>query len=151
MIGKAFAPAHITGFFYIHEDDNPLKMGSCGCGIALEDGVISKVQIAEDTSIRLNGEPSDAPTTRMAIDLLTDMPVKVESKLAFPVGGGFGDSGAGAFSAVIALNRALGLNRTFNELAYTAHMAEVKNGTGLGDVAGAGYPDYRIWVCILEG
>lgn len=136
MIGKAFAPSHVTGFFSIYDDNDPLKMGSCGCGLALEDGVVTTVQPAEVTEIFLNGNLSDAPTTKSLIDLLTDEPVRVESQLAFPVGGGFGDSGAGAFSAALALNEALHLNRTYNDLAYLAHVAEVNNKTGLGDVAG---------------
>ena len=136
MIGKAFAPAHITGFFSIFDDEDPLKMGSCGCGMALEDGVTTTAQPAEATETILNGVTTEAPTTRTIIEMLTEEPVRVESKLAFPIGGGFGDSGAGAFSTALALNDALHLNRTYNDLAFLAHVAEVKNKTGLGDVAG---------------
>jgi pantoate kinase len=136
MIGKAFAPAHITGFFSIFDDEDPLKMGSCGCGMALEDGVTTTAQPAEATETILNGVTTEAPTTRTIIEMLTEEPVRVESKLAFPIGGGFGDSGAGAFSTALALNEALHLNRTYNDLAFLAHVAEVKNRTGLGDVAG---------------
>jgi pantoate kinase len=136
MIGKAFAPAHITGFFSIFEDQDPLRMGSCGCGLALEDGVVTTAQPADATEILLNGQPADAPTTKAIIEMLTEEPVRVESKLAFPVGGGFGDSGSGAFSTALALNEALHLNRTYNDLAFLAHVAEVNNRTGLGDVAG---------------
>ena len=136
MIGKAFAPAHITGFFSIFDDEDPLKTGSCGCGMALEDGVTTSAQPAETTEILLNGQPAEAPTTKAIIEMLTEEPVRVESKLAFPIGGGFGDSGAGAFSTALALNEALHLNRTYNDLAFLAHVAEVNNKTGLGDVAG---------------
>ncbi|WP_174590427.1 pantoate kinase [Methanocella conradii] len=136
MIGKAFAPAHITGFFYVHEDDNPLRMGSCGCGFTLEGGVCTTAWPAGTTEVYLDGKPSDASTTRTVIDLLADRPVHVESELDFPAGGGFGVSGAGAFSTALALNQALGLGKTYNELSYIAHRAEVENRTGLGDVAG---------------
>lgn len=136
MIGRAFAPSHITGFFFAHDDLDPMKMGSCGCGFTLEDGVCSQAWPADSTEILLDGKPSDASTTGAVIELLTDQPVHVESVLSFPVGGGFGASGAGAFSTALALNRALGLNKTYNELSYAAHVAEVKNKTGLGDVAG---------------
>jgi pantoate kinase len=136
MIGKAFAPAHITGFFYIHDDEDPLKMGSCGCGITLEEGAHTSAWPADRTDIYLDGVLSDASTTRTVIGALTDRPVHVETDLDLPVGGGFGDSGAGAFSTALAVNQALGLNRTYNELSCAAHAAEVKNRTGLGDVAG---------------
>ncbi len=136
MIGKGFAPAHITGFFYIHDDADPLRMGSCGCGFTLESGVCTTAWPADRTVVYLDGKPSEAPTTRTVIELLADRPVHVESELDIPVGGGFGASGAGAFSTALALNSALGLGKTYNELSYVAHAAEVKNRTGLGDVAG---------------
>jgi pantoate kinase len=136
MIGKAFAPAHITGFFYAHDDADPLKMGSCGCGFTLEDGVHTDVWPSGTTEVYVDGMPSEASTTRTVIELLTDSHVHVESDMGLPVGGGFGASGAGAFSTALALNQALGLGKTYNELAYAAHVAEVKNKTGLGDVAG---------------
>jgi pantoate kinase len=136
MIGKAFAPAHITGFFYVHDDADPLRTGSCGCGFTLEGGVCTMAWPAGRTEAYLDGMPSEAPTTRTVIELLADRPVHVESELDFPVGGGFGASGAGAFSTALALNSALGLGKTYNELSYVAHVAEVKNRTGLGDVAG---------------
>jgi len=136
MIGKAFAPAHITGFFYAHDASDPMHMGSCGCGFTLESGVRTSVRVADMTEIYVDGKPSEATTTRTVIDLLTKNPVRVESNIDLPVGGGFGASGAGAFSTALAINQALGLDKTYNELAYAAHVAEVKNRTGLGDVAG---------------
>ncbi len=136
MIGKAYAPAHITGFFYIHDDPAPLAMGSCGCGFTLESGVCTMAWPAGQTEIYLDGKPSEAATTRAVVEMLASRPVHVESELDIPVGGGFGASGAGAFSTALALNVALGLGKTYNELSYAAHVAEVKNRTGLGDVAG---------------
>ncbi len=136
MIARAFAPSHITGFFYVYDNDDPMKAGSCGCGLTLEDGVTTEVRTAGKTEIYLNRELSSAPTTRTVVELLTERPVRIESKLTFPAGGGFGASGAGAFSTALALNKALSLKKTYNELAYDAHMAEVMNKTGMGDVAG---------------
>lgn len=136
MIGRAFAPSHITGFFIIYDDADPMKMGSCGCGLALESGAYTETSLSNRTEIFLNGAPSEAPTTKAIIDLLTDRPVKVDSKLSLPMGGGFGASGSGALSTALALNQMLGLNRSYNDLCYAAHVAEVVNRTGLGDVAG---------------
>jgi pantoate kinase len=62
--------------------------------------------------------------------------VFVETTLDILVGYGFGASGAGALSAVLALNEALSLDLTLKDLAGAAHCAEVTNRTGLGDVTG---------------
>ncbi len=134
--GQAFAPAHISGIFIIDMKNEPRLSGSMGCGICLEDGAVTKVCAAEETGITINGIVCEATTTLSAIKRLTSQPVLVETALNIPVGAGFGASGAGALSAVLALNEALSLNLTFNELAQAAHVAEVTNMTGLGDIAG---------------
>ena len=125
MIGKAFAPAHITGFFFVHDEPDPLRAGSCGCGFTLESGAYTSAWAANTTEVYVDGVPSEASTTRTVIGLLTDSPVHVESDIDLPVGGGFGASGAGAFSTALAINQALGLGKTYNELACAAHVAEV--------------------------
>lgn len=133
-IGKAFSPAHISGIFIIEIKKDPALSGSVGCGLCLEDGAVTKVSPAKETTVRINGIPAEAPTTLTAIKLLTSTPVLVETTVSIPVGAGFGASGAGALSAALALNEALSLNMTLKELAQAAHVAEVKNRTGLGDV-----------------
>ncbi len=134
--GKAFAPAHISGIFIIDIKKDPVLSGSIGAGICLEDGAVTKVSAAEETTVKINGAVADAPTTLTAIKLLTSQPVLVETMLNVPIGAGFGASGAGALSAALALNEALSLNLTFREIAEAAHVAEVTNRTGLGDVTG---------------
>ena len=133
---KAFAPAHITGFFVIHEEGDPLRTGSCGAGLSLDDGVVTEVFPSDRPGVLLNGRPDDAPTTSAVVRALLGRPARVESRLAIPVGGGLGASAAGAASAALAANAAFGLGRTMNELLAAAHVAEVQNRTGLGDVAG---------------
>lgn len=133
---KAFAPAHITGFFTICNDLDPLRTGSCGAGLSLESGITTEVSLSDRFEVMLNGKPGNAATTAAVVRMLTDLPVRVESLLTIPIGGGLGASAAGAVSTALALNERLGLNKTLNELLYTAHLAEVKNSTGLGDVAG---------------
>lgn len=136
IFARAFAPAHISGIFVIDINKEPELSGSMGCGICLKDGAVTKVCAAEETTIKINGAASEATTTLSAIKLLTSQPVLVETELGIPIGAGFGASGAGALSAALALNEALFLEMTFNELAQAAHIAEVTNRTGLGDVAG---------------
>ncbi len=133
---QAFAPAHISGIFIIDMKKDPALSGSMGAGICLEDGAVTKVSAAKETTVKINGAVIDAPTTLTAIKLLTPQPVLVETTLRVPVGAGFGASGAGALSAALAVNEALSLNLTFREIAGAAHAAEVTNRTGLGDVTG---------------
>ena len=133
---RAFAPAHISGIFVINLKKDARISGSTGCGICLEDGVTTKVGVAKKTSVLINGAAAEAPTTLAVLKLLTSKPVLVETTLELPVGAGFGASGAGALSTALALNEALSLNLTLSELAQAAHVAEVRNRTGLGDVTG---------------
>jgi len=135
-IGKAFAPAHISGIFIIDIKKDPSLSGSMGCGICLEDGAVTEVRPSKETMIRINGTVTRAPTTLSAIGLLTPEPVFVDTTLNIPIGAGFGASGAGALSAALSLNEALSLDLTFKEVAEAAHCAEVMNMTGLGDVTG---------------
>lgn len=133
---RAFAPAHITGFFVVHDSADPLRTGSCGAGLSLDDGALTEVFLSDRTEILLNGRPAEASTTAAVVRLLADRPVRVETRLGIPVGGGLGASAAGAVSTALALNELLGLEKTMNELLSIAHVAEVTSGTGLGDVAG---------------
>jgi len=133
---SAFAPAHISGIFVIDLKRDASRSGSMGCGICLEEGVTTKVSAAKKTSVLINGAAAEAPTTLAVLKLLTSRPVLVETTLELPVGAGFGASGAGALSTALALNEALSLNLTLGDLAKAAHVAEVKNKTGLGDVTG---------------
>ena len=133
---RAFAPAHISGIFIIDIKKDPIHSGSMGAGICLEDGAVTTVRPAKETTIKINGDVCEAPTTVSTIKLLTKEPVLVETALNIPIGAGFGASAAGSLSTALAMNKSLSLNMTFNDLAKSAHIAEVKNRTGLGDVAG---------------
>ncbi|MCQ1535013.1 pantothenate kinase [Methanosarcina sp. KYL-1] len=135
---KAYAPGHITGFFQIHENEDPHRKGSTGCGIVLNGGVTTEVKVGKsvkETEIFLNGKKVEGRTTRTVLEMITDVPVRVKSWAEIPVGCGFGASGAGALGAAYALNRALSLNQTVRGLTESAHVAEVVNRSGLGDIA----------------
>ncbi|AKB85707.1 pantoate kinase [Methanococcoides methylutens] len=135
--GRAFAPGHITGFFEIHDDPDPRRKGSTGCGIVINGGIDTVVTgYTENTEIILDGIPARAETTRSVIEQLVDFPVRVECTSSIPVGCGFGASAAGALSTAYALNDAFSLGMTSNQIVETVHIAEVINGSGMGDVEG---------------
>jgi pantoate kinase len=137
-LSKAYAPGHITGFFQIHEHEDPHRKGSTGCGIVLNGGVTTEVKVGdsvEKTEIFLNGKRVEGKTTQTVAEMMTNLPVKVNSWAEIPVGCGFGASGAGALGTAYALNKALSLNHTVKSLTEYAHVAEVVNRSGLGDIA----------------
>lgn len=148
--GKAFSPCQITGFFRIHDSaKNPLRIGSTGAGINLENGVTTSVRIGPSGrakfNIQFNGRPLPNPVVSLEVirEHLGRPPrkaqVTVSHETTLPMGCGYGTSGAGALSLSLALNEALGSNLTEVEAAQIAHKAEVKYRTGLGTVTSAFY------------
>ncbi|WP_292485457.1 pantoate kinase [Methanohalobium sp.] len=135
--GTGFAPAHITGFFEIHNHKDMQYKGSTGCGLVFDQGVEADLQAGDTlkrTRVFLNGSPVQVDAINTAIEMLTDLPVAVNIKTNMPLGCGLGLSGAGALSVAYALNQALSLNYTSKHLADIVHLAEVKTVSGLGDV-----------------
>jgi len=151
--GEAFAPGHITAFFVGYDDLNPFRKGSRGAGICTTLGIhtVARAKEAREQSIEvfINDEPAKAESTERAARLLlgnSQYEVKVLQKQQLPVSQGFGMSGAGALSTVLALDEALGMGRKRDELLGLAHRSDVESGTGLGDVMpqGVGGMDLRV-------
>jgi pantoate kinase len=137
---KAYSPSHITGFFVICDNKNPLYKGSVGCGIVLESGCVTEVSLNNQVKIKINGMEGDAITTKYVLDNLAgESKIIVSTDFEVPIECGFGASGAGALSTALALNELLSLNMTLNEVVQIAHCAEVENNTGLGDVIAETY------------
>ena len=44
---SVFVPGHITGFFNIENNVNPLKNGSCGAGFLVNRGVLTDISSSE--------------------------------------------------------------------------------------------------------
>lgn len=133
---RAFAPGHVTAFFSPCEGSDSQRIGSTGAGLTLTDGVTATVEPADRTTIHLNSERARLQAVEYVLnDLSVTARVALETPL--PVGAGFGVSGAAALSTAFATNLLFDLNRTENELITTAHSADVRAGTGLGDVVAA--------------
>lgn len=138
-----YSPAHITAFFAIHHGRTPAKTGSTGAGLCLEGGVSTMVTVEPTDRMELkifaNGSPLNSPTCVSLFRHLTsgEEPITVTAKQEsiFPVNYGYGLSAASALSLGLALNRAMGLGLSRDQVGVHAHMAEVENMTGLGDIS----------------
>lgn len=143
---RAFAPAHITGFFMIFPG------GSTGAGINLDRGAETEVQIIQGDGgtdqILVNGSDNRAPVSYRVKESYPSTPAGTRihsvTRTEFPVGFGFGMSGAGSFSFSLALNEALSAGKTYTECMQSAAEAEIHCGTGLGTVMTQQYAGFLI-------
>jgi len=129
---SAFVPGHVTGFFAVHDGETPMTTGSVGGGITLADGVTVTVRAGERETYLDDTSAPIAPVERIREVLDLDATVLVES--ALPPGCGFGVSGAATLGTALAAAESFDLEYSENELISLAHGAEVRAGTGLGDV-----------------
>lgn len=129
----AFAPGHVTGFFSVERDDDPARAGSRGAGVTLSEGVTVEVAASDESAVVLNGAETDVESAHRVLDAL-GVTARVGAETDLPLGAGFGVSGATALATALAANAAFGCERSENELVELAHVAEVRAGTGLGDV-----------------
>lgn len=134
-VARAFAPGNISGVFKIIPHQDPAQMHSLGLGFTVREGATVTLSQARTPALTFNGEAIDFPTVLNVLTALAPeaiLSVQIETPL--PLSSGFGLSGASALAAAFAANQLLGLGRMRDELATAAHVAEVQNLTGLGDV-----------------
>jgi len=141
---KAFAPANISCIFRIYGHKSPRWMGSYGVGFTLNEGVNVKVRQSNKNQIFLNGQKIYFPTIKSVISKLTNKKLKIKIQSKLPLGCGFGLSGASALAAAYAINNLLKLKKSKKKLAIIAHIAEVENKTGLGDVVNQYYGGFCV-------
>lgn len=132
---KAFAPGNLSCVFKIIPHPEATKMHSLGMGFTITEGVVVTVCTSDtDTTVRFNGSAIHFPTVTSVVQKLTSQPVEIDIESPLPLGCGFGLSGAASLATTYALDLLLDLGKSQEELAMTAHVAEVENRTGLGDV-----------------
>ncbi len=129
----AFVPGHVTGFFSAHPHEDPIRAGSRGAGLTLTDGVEVTVRPAAESTVVLDDEVIDIEPVETVLSALA-VDARVEARSELPLGAGFGVSGAMALGTALAANRVFERKLSVNELVTVAHGAEVRAGTGLGDV-----------------
>lgn len=133
---ECFCPGHVSCVFQPFSSLNPLATGSRGFGIRLSLGAHCTVAVREDSDIiiSIDGDESEAPVTRLAVEALSGgkgFDVSIVNDL--PVSQGFGMSAAGALSAAMCIAHEVG--RPISDAVHAAHLAEINGGGGLGDVA----------------
>ncbi len=160
MEAVAFCPAHVTGFFKAHLENNfdsPENFGSMGAGFSIKEGVTTKVVILpkENTNekfrITIKGYPSDKTNVSefvleefLKLGNFDNFFFDIEHKISVPVGYGLGSSGAVALSLAYALDHVLKTNLEKSEIGKIAHIAEVNCKTGLGDVLASYYGGFEV-------
>lgn len=135
MSVSVFMPAHITGFFSIENNDNPLKNGSCGAGFLLDRGVETTLKDSSEFKTNVN-QGSDIVINEVLKYFNIEDSFEITQDIQFPIGAGFGTSAASALSLSLALNEFFDCGYSKNECGQIAHKAEVSLGGGLGDVIG---------------
>ena len=146
---SVFVPSHITGFFSILDNEDPLLKGSLGAGVLLDKGVITVIGKSDDGdfSILINGRKDEynevilLKTIELMDKELNNEEAKfklenilIEQTIQVPIGCGFGTSAASAIGTAICINEHFDLGLSIEECGKNAHLAEVELGTGLGDV-----------------
>lgn len=131
-VARAFVPGHVTGFFSVHEGDDPMATGSRGGGLTLADGVTVTVRRGDRATYLNDTSTTIEPVEAVCSALGVAPTVSIES--AVPPGCGFGVSGGAALGTALAAAELFDRELTENELVSLAHGAEVQAGTGLGDV-----------------
>ena len=131
---SAFAPGNISCVFKIIPNPDPTRMHSLGMGFTVREGVVATVSLDSSTKVEFNGEAVAFPTVSAVVEKLPPQAVRVQLESPLPLSCGFGLSGASALATAYAVNSLLQVERDEEQLAMIAHVAEVENLTGLGDV-----------------
>ena len=161
MEAVAFCPAHITGFFKAHVDDNQSieDLGSMGAGFSIKQGVTTKVKITtkngQESNFRITTSGYQSDKTDVSEFVLNeflklgDFSEKffdIKHEISIPVGYGLGSSSAVALSLSFALDEALKTKLDKTTIGQIAHNAEVNCKTGLGDVLASFHGGFEIRV-----
>jgi pantoate kinase len=162
MEATAFCPAHVTGFFKAHLDDNQNNLenlGSMGAGFSIKQGVTTRVKIEtkkdqksnfEITSYGYQSDKTDVSeyvlNEFLKLGEFSTKFFKIEHDISIPVGYGLGSSSAVALSLSFALDQALKTKLDKTIIGQIAHNAEVNCKTGLGDVLASFHGGFEIRV-----
>ena len=162
MEATAFCPAHITGFFKAHlEDnlDNLENLGSMGAGFSIKQGVTTTVKIQtrenQESNFKITTLGYESDKTDVSEYVLNEFLklgefstkfFDIKHNISIPVGYGLGSSSAVALSLSFALDQALNTKLEKTIIGQIAHNAEVYCKTGLGDVLASYHGGFEVRV-----
>ena len=141
--------SHISGLFAIYDENiDPLKRGSRGAGFSISRGTTTSVRFSEDNENHFffNRKEVDVKRANISSFVLNrflklarsnnhrDFGVSIHHEFEIPLYAGYGASASGALSCAFALNDLLKLSLNEQDIYQIAHIAEIIEGGGLGDV-----------------
>ena len=146
-LGRGRCGGHITLLFTVSdESDDPIRQGSLGAGLCVDDGV-EVVAYGEDgefgLSVTFETMKGDSELYEAVLDVLagevpgiSDISWGVSVTISLPPAQGFGVSASGAVASAMAFQRAIGLpyEESLRRAFSVAHKVERSRSTGLGDV-----------------
>ena len=123
---SVFVPSHITGFFSILDNEDPLLKGSLGAGVLLDKGVITEIDECDEFSILINGKKDEyneviilKTIELMKKDFDFDLNnVLIKQIIQVPIGCGFGTSAASAIGTAICISSAWNWSWRCNRRAF---------------------------------
>ena len=162
MEATAFCPAHITGFFKAHldeEQNDSEVLGSMGAGFSIKQGVTTHVVITpkkkNDSNFKITSRGYLSDKTDVSEFVLNEflkmgdfanLFFNITHEISIPVGYGLGSSSAVALSLAFALDHALQTELKQEKIGKIAHNAEVSCKTGLGDVLASYHGGFEVRV-----
>lgn len=134
---SAFSPGHITCFFQPISSFDPLSAGSRGAGIRLSLGstVSVKPSSSGETIVEMDEKIIKGEIVRNVIKTLDpEGKYTISIKHDLPVGQGFGTTASDAVATALCMCHIT--NKDESEGYRAAHVADLLEGGGRGDVAG---------------
>ena len=127
-------PGHISGFWYIVKASDPLHTGSLGAGLILEPGLLVEVLDDDNCIIEFN-DMSITINTYIRANELANIPCSnININSPYELGVGYGISAGITLGGLFFSLVKKGVRKSWFEIGRYAHIAEVENVTGYGDV-----------------
>lgn len=144
MSMSTFVPGNISCIFRVHKGFTYDTTGSTGVGFTINQGATVTVKVSQKTEVFFNSQNTQIPPVLSIVKKLTKKNIQIFIKSELPLGGGFGLSGAATLATAYAVNDLLHLQEEKIALAKLSHIAEVENGTGLGDITNEYYGGFLL-------
>ena len=135
-------PLHITGFWKPIYTRDPLTTGSLGAGLNIASYLVADIMKSTKSLLYLNNEELRLPTVERIFKHY-NRPVIIKAYTEAVLGAGFGLSAALALAASIGIAILYNKRMTLEKAASIAHIAEVEEATGLGDVIAMYYGGFE--------